>query len=278
MTEIIVLSNFSRLMMVKYADKGLMVKGKVSKLFEALYFTGAGFFTTFTAINFLGKYLSMKNQKLTVFEDLCISDDEQTQDVSGKLALVGITLELLSLIMLPGMFLNIRKYVKARSKNGKTPPAIFGRYQQNLVTLKQTLLLHLVSGTSWLILAIGMLLSFKIGYKSEATKMAVVAFTLAINFVLLWIFPLLLIRNIQNKIPSLLKKPKLAAVQPSKANTEESSFYVRQPVIEPRRDFTKIEEQYWAKPRRSSKRKIEEICSVLRFQYEDSRILRIEEL
>ena len=49
--------------MVKFADGGIMEKGKVSTLFKTLYFTAASFFTTFTTVLVGGKYLSKAEPK-----------------------------------------------------------------------------------------------------------------------------------------------------------------------------------------------------------------------
>ena len=222
--------------MVKYSDS-IMEKGKVTALYKRLYWTTAVFSTTFFMVLVGGKYLSRTEPKFTILEQVCLDAISPQAGVSQE--------EVMSLKI---YFIGITLF--------------------NL-PLEETFKLSLVVDVLVNILSVMMFMA--INNRSELLSKVIIAYILTVNLVIMLALPISIMLNIKNKIPCIFKKP--GSVHPQNG---EKPFYVRRPELIPRKDSDKKIEDISFSDTQSTKTKIEEICSVLRFQYEDSRILNNE--
>ena len=250
-----------------------MEKGKVSPLYNNLYLITAVFFTAFLLVWIGGKYLSRTQPKVSLMERVCLSSFGPDEDISWKMFAIGAALFNLPYVASSLMYASVLRFVKYRSKDGSYPPAIYGRFQRNLLTLKETFLLTTVVNILGNILIVT--ITFAMTSQSEKARIAMFTILLVISLFLASI-PVLILYSIKNKIPGIFKKPGI--VHPENV---EKAFYVRQPTLVPRRYIKVVddetEDNIVKKPVRT-KNKIEEVCSVLRYQNGDSRILVNETL
>ena len=125
--------------MLKYADRGLVKNGRVSKLFEQLYIImtgGAGIWGI--AMGFFA-YFTNGDEKNFTLTKICKkeSDDFLIVAVGLKANSVSFVYNLIIIFL----YLNAKGFIKKKSKEKQKLPVIFGRYQRNVMTYKQDVLL-----------------------------------------------------------------------------------------------------------------------------------------
>ena len=126
--------------MIKYADRGLVENGTIKKLFDYLYYiSSVAWFFCGLGIPF-GLYFSKGWEAETTMKYLnrC-KTNYQNFDDGSKVIKTEMILAIIIFIPAVIMFLAIRYFVSKRSKDHKVP-AIFGRYQRNLLTFNQTVM------------------------------------------------------------------------------------------------------------------------------------------
>ena len=153
-----------RFILIKYADRGLVKNGNVSKLFDHLYLTISGSMTVF----FLGFIFvnHFDSRLIPIAVNICTGENSAIDADSLRLPIVscGIGITIITTTLL--LFLSAKRFVKSKSKSGKTP-AIYGRYQRNLVTFSQTIFLNTAIIT---LLLIQVLLMFQFGGSKAEMK------------------------------------------------------------------------------------------------------------
>lgn len=201
-----------RFIMVKYADRGLVSGGTVSILFDILYACFGAFLTLFCYALTVASNLREGEEK---FISICLKHDSLNNVNTLKSLIIKYALTILGLIVFCIMLWSSIAYVKSRSRDGKTPPAIIGRYQRNIITFVETVIYHVVF-TLILIIFPFVNISYNVIYGCILTICQPILFN-----------TYLLIKSL--RIP--LASNSNSAVAPSNP-----IFYIREPVIQPRRD------------------------------------------
>ena len=121
---------------MKYPERGLVKHGVVSSLFSQLYFVVTGCFTIFG----LGIIISSNNYKTNTFSfSICLGSDLNLVNKTHQNFLFPIFISIWPAIVINILYLSIRYYVNVR-KIGKHPPILYGIYQRNLITFKETVI------------------------------------------------------------------------------------------------------------------------------------------
>ena len=127
------------------------------------------------------------------------------------------------------MYGSSRYLIYSKSKNGKLPQK-FGRYQRNVVTFYQTVLLNSVQEMFFAFLAFWP--SFKI--KPENVQIYTLIILLIYGLVLDFLMPIILISKLKTRIPALF-------IEEVESNVPKwKKFYVNQPDLVPRRDEANV--------------------------------------
>ena len=203
-----------RSILVKYADRGLVSGGVVSKLFDYLY-TCFGLSLTFL-MYMLG--LTSNNRGNLVFINVCLQNNPNDYEKNWKNPLIGVAMTSLGMVLLWILYRSSRHFVLSKSKDGKTPPAIIGRYQRNVLTLNESMFYHAVMYLGGLTFTI----TFNFMYASNISiHVCVIFICIPILFHLY-----ILIKSLTRPIFHQTKQE------------QRLKFYnVREPRILPRRDF-----------------------------------------
>ena len=129
-----------RFIMVKYAERGLVEGGVVSRLFNILYMCLA---LTLTIILILFTLVNNYKSPETAFIAICLNHNFKMSK-NWHTYSIGISLFAIGLVSLLIMGFSSAYILKSKSKNGYNPPAIFGRFQRNILTFKETLVYHTI--------------------------------------------------------------------------------------------------------------------------------------
>ena len=121
------------------------------------------------------------------------------------------------------MFLRLVLYVKSNSKDGRTPVK-YGRFQRNVLTLNQILIIGIV----YVLLGLRIpLLSF-MNTSTQIARTIMFASNLVVaNFLMDIVVPILILVNLKKAMPEFYKISK----------PQKRTFYVTAPLILPRRDI-----------------------------------------
>ena len=198
-----------RFILVKYSERGLVTGGVVSKLFDHLY---ACLGATLTILLYALAIASNFRKGEDAFISICLNQEFNTED-SWRNYYIRCALILVVLATLSVLFWSVQTFVRLRSKDGKTPPAIFGRFQRNILTFNETMAFHIFMTASML----------------AATGLNILFHTIQ-GCIILFMFPTLfsfyiLVKSYMN--PTLLT---------TKERPQSQIFYIREPQIQPRRD------------------------------------------
>ena len=119
--------------MVKYADRGLIVHGSVSPLFETLYFvvcvTLFSVFSVFTLYKFLDPNPTYK------YHLMCIQQSADPNFESMKSITLFFALSFPFFVIFISMFCSILHYLRSRVKSNT-----IGHYRRNILSLKETVI------------------------------------------------------------------------------------------------------------------------------------------
>ena len=133
-------------MVIKYAHRGLIKNGTISILFEKLYFISVAALTgLFYSVSF-----SRKVEEKLIFK-VCIKEEIELVEYNFiKTAVIAIafvsSMTVLSILMYCSSIFLVRK----------KKVAVYGKYQRNVLTLTDTIVLaciNLISATIWLLMA-----------------------------------------------------------------------------------------------------------------------------
>ena len=205
-----------RYILVLYADRGLVKSGDFSNLFNPLYLMTATFYFSWT-ICLLVVYL-VKSEKE---HHLCMGTESPNDYTYRDVMDVASLLRVMFIVVLFLMYYKIIRYVRSKSKNGQVP-AKFGRYQRNVLTMKQCLIYGLIC--SLLGLRIPILYFLFIDVELFRTILLVSNLVIQ-NLISDFIFPIWILINLYYSMPEFY-------ILTSKAKSK--IFYVRQPEFLPR--------------------------------------------
>lgn len=200
-----------RFILVKYAERGLVSGGVVSKLFDHLYIC----FATFLTVLMYSLILVGNLREEPVFIKICLSHSGKRNIESWKNYSIGISLFCIGIISLMLMYWSSYKYLKSRSKDGRTPPSIFGRFQRNVLTFTESMYYHT------LILVV-ILIFTVLNYWSNSIYFCIIPICTTFLF------------SCYILLASMIK-PTFHRPKPNVA-PQDQIFYVRDPQIIPRRD------------------------------------------
>ena len=127
---------------MKYSDRGLVKNGYVSPLFNHLYFVVAFFSTIASWVIIITSNFNFK-QSYSFTLNLCLQS--KSSEISYSNFLLHFFAQSLSAIVVMIFYIASNYFVNAR-KNGKLPPKMFGNYQRNLITFKETVVYLLTLG------------------------------------------------------------------------------------------------------------------------------------
>lgn len=205
-----------RFILVRFADRGLVNGGVVSKLFGYLYICFGGCFSLLTYSMILASHT--KQIEMT---NLCLLNYSNEYHMSwNKNLKIGTAFTTAGLILLWMLYLRCKFFVATKSKDGTTPPAIFGRFQRNVLTFEETICYHTLMTVSGFVTP---LLNF---YVSDLIFAQISFLCTFLTSFLLQLY--ILVRSVSRPI---LHKSDTSSVSKSQL------FYVRKPQIVPRRDF-----------------------------------------
>ena len=207
---------YSRYILIKYADRGLVTsEGKVSKLFDNLYITIAVSMHSFCFSGIpISHYLGATGSVEPAVISVCLEHHMKTDKDTWKYPMVMIGVILTAITPMWILYLSSRRYVWVRSATRDLPPAIYGRYQRNIVTYSQTI---------WI---------FTIFTVSSMICMSLTTLTQDVS----WHFVLIIqvfcfVAYVSCNYPRKTKVNRVADLE-----MKPSIFYIRSPHIIPRRD------------------------------------------
>ena len=201
-----------RSILVKYADRGLVSGGVVSKLFDYLYALLGATLTALLSARLLLVNEALEGERLI---NICFNTSQLNEN-PWKQETKRLFVTSLTVIALWILYWSCQKFVKARSRDGKTPPAIFGRYKRNVVTFLETLWFHTIMYLS-----------------STVIVPAINIWTDSLYACIVLIgIPFLFNCNILVKLMNHTNTNTNQAA----AEDQKKTFYVREPQIQPRRD------------------------------------------
>ena len=128
-----------RHILVKYADRGLVKDGKVSKLFRYLYSVN-----TILSIAQLFGYIisSYFYDKLPITLAYCLQKDNS--QISWRIFITGRAYTFLPVAFQLVLYFSSTYFVKSKCHKIKTP-RMMGNYQRNIVTFRQTVVYSTIS-------------------------------------------------------------------------------------------------------------------------------------
>ena len=137
--------DYNRFILILYADRGLVKKGRISPLFQQLYIL---FISTFMLCYFLFTFMRFKfqNQETQdIVNEIC-STKIPIASRLGAFKNIGKSFKVLFVILFGLLYWRSVKFIRNRSKIKSKPPAIIGRFQRNIITFSDTIILHMLLG------------------------------------------------------------------------------------------------------------------------------------
>ena len=219
--------DYNRFIMIKYADRGLVKKGRISPLFQQLYilFTSTIMFLIFLIIFMRFKFQNQATQEIV--DEICSSTQTPMVTRLGAFKNIGKFAKVFTIFIVGCWYWRSVKFIGNRSKIKSKPPAIIGRFQRNIITYSDTVILHMVFKiTSPFFLYF---ISSVFGRSLPNLTLSLIR-NISICIIVGIILPAYTIFNLHRKIPDFFSGS-------STRNMEANTFYVRTPIIGPRRDF-----------------------------------------
>ena len=151
----------------------------------------------------------------------CLGREDLEFSKNVETGFVGIVLLVVTTLLATTMYTNIQRFVKSKSKDDKVPIK-FGRYQRNVVTMKQCFLLGIMLGV---FLLVKKLIQSILQLESSDLRKFLLCSNLTRNILFELIFPIGIIINLWFNMPEFyVKVPRTRG-----------TFYTRQNPILPRR-------------------------------------------
>ena len=206
-----------------------MKNGKISSLFDHLYLTIVTALTVLLYIQGMSRHFRAYEEK-TFFMKVCLK-----QDYVNNFATWRIVFQMFSFMILIAACIWIMYgaswfYIWSQSKNRKVPQK-FGRYQRNICTFSDTVFI-----TSFEILYnifFLLVMHYFEVYNKNNLQTVGLFLHLSFDFIVSFLFPLLLILKLSRNIPYLFQtKISIAPL--------EIEFYVKPPELSPREDIVRI--------------------------------------
>ena len=221
-----------RFILIKYADRGLVKNGKIPKLFDCLYLLIAIVLTLLFIMFILSRHFSASDKK-SFFMKLCLKEDHKIDQTTWRIIIQMFSFRILILTSILIFYFASWYYIKSKSKNGKVPSK-FGRYQRNIYTFSDTVL---IVTTIFFAVSIScifeMYVHFAEGYNKSQLQTLILLMNFFFDLITSFVLPLLLIIKLLRKIPDLFYKK-------TKCTPSINVFYVRQPDFVPREDVIRI--------------------------------------
>ena len=230
--------------MVMYSDRGLVKNGIISKLFEYLYMT---FVLTVKlwglAVCFVDYSSNKHHHERHLLTQICLNNDVISIYKSVALR-VSIT-SFIFLIIYSFMYSKVKRFVRSKSKGGKVPE-IFGRYQRNIITYEQTLIIaFLLFPIDIRLPLIGLLKKMNVIFNE---KHVIIISNIISSLVFGFVIPLKIVMSIKNHIPGFYSNN-------GENKREVTFFYVSEPSFEPRRPENVVYFQHkMINPKRTSRK------------------------
>ena len=214
--------SISRHILVKYADRGLVIGGVISNLYYKLYMTAAiTLQILFCSLIFLVHLRDSRTE--VIFISVCLGHNPENFENSWRDFGVFTGILIIPVILLWFLHFSATNFVHKRSTNN-IPPAIFGRYQRNVVTFSDTLIYYTIIIVSSIIWPL-------IFNQSAFTALMIYMFSIiVVIFVVSIAIPLRTRRN-----PMIFQSNQ-------KAPKSEPIFYIHPPQLVPRRDHSVFED------------------------------------
>ena len=205
-----------------YAERGLVTNGIVSKTFDQLYYL-------LCIIPFILVTVIFTFFKGKTFHGRCSKISEEPIEFAA-FKNVGFNLRICLAFFINLLYFRSSQLIKSRSKDSKKPPAIVGRFQRNVLTFKDTVILvsmvMITMMPPYFLSKLFSLFNIHLNYSNLNFFLnSVLTFGVGI------VFPSYIIYNLENTIPDFFSKSYGA-----KNNT--NKFHVRNTYFEPRRDFS----------------------------------------
>ena len=174
-----------------------MKSGRVSKLLEQTYFLFVCTFLIWGILLSFIDYATGTHLERHKFTKLCMkfSENGSENDSKTTFANVGLSIHMIFTMGYIILYYNAIKYVKKGSQNGQIPVK-YGRYQRNVITYKQLMILSVIS----IICTVSSSL-----FIQENLFNSLFAFNFIVLFFLGVVFPTYLLITIGNTIPDFHK-------------------------------------------------------------------------
>ena len=201
-----------------YAERGLVKNGIVLKTFNQLYYL-------FCSIPFTVVIVLLTFLKEDILNNRCSKILEEPVEFAF-LRNEGYTHRISLVVLIHLLYFCSSHLVKRKSKHSKKPPAIIGRFQRNILTFKDTVILvTIVMITMMPPYFISNLFGlFNIHLNNSYSNLFLNS---VLTFVVGVVFPSYIIYNLENTLPDFFSN--------SYEAKNNMNFYVRKPYVEPRR-------------------------------------------
>ena len=236
---------FSRYVMVKYADRGLVEKGSVSPLFETLYFlVYVSLFSVFSIFAFY--YILNRNpDKKSNFHLMCMGepvDSSNFESIKSITLVLALTLPLL--LSLISMYCSIQYYLHSRSIS-KNVPAIIGRFRRNIMSLKETFAVTIVFFVIFYLHFFVLMFNNHFGLSPDMLRIYLIINSLMINILIEGIiWPVYILWNLRKQMPELFSNQTLSEKKFTiicNENMEPRRFFDRESLV---LNSKKIDQKY----------------------------------
>ena len=126
--------------MILYADRGLVRNGEISPMFQLLFSLTTTFFGIWYLLGIVIRFILQNQETQDIVNEICSTHATMANKL-GAFKNIGKFGRIIGGFLIGLLYLRSIKFVRNRSKNKSKPPAIFGRYQRNLLTYSDTIIL-----------------------------------------------------------------------------------------------------------------------------------------
>ena len=205
-----------------------MKNGKISKLFEQLYLTITVSMSLLLYVIPFSRYFTAYDEVPFVIK-VCLKNDNLSEINSLRVIFEATSFMIIELLFMCIFYGASWFYFFKKSKDGKVPTK-FGRYQRNIVTFSDMIIyISVYSIIFFSIPSIFILEDFNVS--KTTIRIFFLLFILFVEITASFILPTILIFKLKNNIPSLFRNSNQII------HSSNFKFYVRQPLIIPKRDM-----------------------------------------
>ena len=189
-------------------------------MFSVLYLVLVSTLTVWTLILFSIENIYPDQVRPDTLTRIC--NLESLDNLHDGTIFVGTSLRLLTNVITVMMYINIDRYVRSRSRDGRGP-VHYGRYQRNVLTMKQCL----AHGILHSVLALKVPIISQLSIEKGDMRQFLLGANLTTIILFDVIFPTWILFNLRRSMPEFN--------QTRNPNVNRTSFYMTQPVMLPRR-------------------------------------------